>query len=165
MKSRYKYKWCTLFGYAPDLHWVPIVFQPPAVPLSSAADWQQILSRISDLSFVLDQCCHTQFADRKTLTSVLKFGMGLCNAFLKARGYYTPPSGGADGDVAVTCAASCAQRPSASISCFLRKRPAGSFISAIAASGRTTGTRWKRRKVDPSGIFSYLTPLIEPVWN
>ena len=64
-----------------------------------------------------------------------------------------------------TCAASCAPRPSASISCFLRRRPAGSFISAIAASGRTTGTRWKRRKVDPSGIFSYLTPLIEPVWN
>ena len=107
MKSRYKYKWCTLFGYAPDLHCVPIVFQPPAVPLSSAADWQQILSRISDLSFVLDQCCHTQFADRKALTSVLKFGLGLCNAFLKARGCYTPPSGGADGDVAATCAASC----------------------------------------------------------
>ena len=54
MKSRYKYKWCTLFGYAPDLHCVPIVFQPPAVPLSSAADWQQILSRITDLSFVLE---------------------------------------------------------------------------------------------------------------
>ena len=60
---------------------------------------------------------------------------------------------------------SCAPKRSASISCFLRRRPAGSFISAIAVSGRTTGTRWKRRKVDLSGIFSYLTPLIEPVWN
>lgn len=105
MKSRYKFKWCTLFGYSPDLHCVPIVFQPPAVPLQSAADWQPILSHISDVSFVLTQCCDTQFTDRKVLTSVLKFGLGLCNAFLKARGFYAPADT-AEGDVMVTCVSS-----------------------------------------------------------
>ena len=103
MNCSYKYKWCALFDYVPDLNCVPIVFQPPTLLLQTTQDWLQILSRIKDVRYVLKQCYCTEFADRKTLINVLKYGLTVCNNFLKAHDLYAPPAGVSDSDVLASC--------------------------------------------------------------
>ena len=103
MSCSYKFKWCGLFEYVPDLNCVPIGFQPPTLLLQTTQDWLQILSRVKDVHYVLKQCYCTQFADRKTLINVLKYGLTVCNNYLKARAFYDPPSGVPDSDVLSSC--------------------------------------------------------------
>ena len=78
LSHRYKHRWECLIEHS--------------LVLSSESDCEDLLRHIKDLSYVLSACHSVILTDRNQTINLIRFGLSLCNSYLKSHGYYSCPS-------------------------------------------------------------------------